>query len=582
MRRREGGGRAANAKPKQGVILFAAAIVSAGPVQAFEIAAGSDDIQVRWDNTIRYNLATRAKDMNEDIAASLNNNDGDRNFDKTLVSNRLDLLSEFDFIYRRDTGFRVSGAAWGDDAYSNLDDHSAVGSNHLVNGAPATGLSDTTERYNRGVSGEVLDAFAFTMFDLGSSPLYLKAGRHTVYWGESLYSAGAINGIAYAQSPLDISKALQIPGAEAQELFRPLNNVSANLQATETLSLAAQYFFDWEPFRFPEAGSYLSSLDFVMDGGESIYTPMGLLTRLDDVEPDERGDLGVSARWSPDWLDGTVGFYYRNFSDKVPSVVLDVRGNPLIGGTPGEPVGYRLSYGDDIDLFGISLSKQIGGISVGAELSYRENMPLVSDPVIIASPTTVALAQAGTPGLEAFVNAQTALPGKGESGGARGNTVHAVLNFIGQVATTSWFDSLDWQAELTWNTWTKVTEHEELFLGRDGYTGINRPDKSAWTIALNIEPKWYSVLPSVDMVLPLSYKTGISGNSAVAIGGNENAGSFSAGIGIDLRNRYRFDLKYVGFFGDIDATNPTAVVGNGPESYLKDRDMLLFTFNTTF
>lgn len=582
MIRSEGRQRAERVKLKRSSMVVGVAIASVGPVQAFEIDTGTENVQIRWDNTIRYNLATRVQDVNKDIAGSLNNNDGDRNFDKTVVSNRLDLLSEFDFVYRKDNGFRVSGAAWGDDAYNHLDKHSADGSNHLVDGAPATGLSRTTKRYNRGVSGELLDAFAFTKVDLGDSPLYLKAGRHTVYWGESLFSAGAINGIAYAQSPLDISKALQIPGAEAKELFRPLNNVSANFQATDSLSLAAQYFVDWEPFRFPEAGSYLAGSDFALDAGESLYTPLGLLQHLGDVKPKKQGDFGLSARWSPEWADGTLGFYYRNFSDKIPAAILDVRGNPLIGGTPGQPVGYRFSYGNDIDLFGISLSKQLAGISVGAELSYRRNMPLVSDPVIVASPTTVALARMGVPELAGFVNAQTSLPDQGDTGGARGNTVHAVLNFIGQASTTSLFDSLDWKAELTWNTWTKVTQHEELFKGRRGYTGIDKADKNAWTFALALEPKWYNVLPSVDVVLPLNYSIGLSGNSAAALGGNKNAGSFSVGVGADWLNKYRFDLKYVGFFGDIDATNPSAVVGNGPQAYLKDRGMVVFNFKTTF
>jgi hypothetical protein len=241
--RRQGARRAGGAKLKRGLIVFGTAVVSAGPVQAFEIPSGNDDIQIRWDNTIRYNLARRIEEQNGKITGSLNNNDGDRNFEKdSLVSNRLDLLSEFDFVYRGAHGFRVSAAAWGDQAYDDLDEHSAAGSNHLENGVPATGLSRSTKRYNRGISGEWLDVFAFTKLDVGGSPLYLKAGQHTVYWGESLFLGGVIHGIAYAQSPLDVAKGLSIPGAEAKELFQPLNNISANFQATGTLSLAAQYF----------------------------------------------------------------------------------------------------------------------------------------------------------------------------------------------------------------------------------------------------------------------------------------------------------------------------------------------------
>ncbi|PKO31332.1 MAG: DUF1302 domain-containing protein [Betaproteobacteria bacterium HGW-Betaproteobacteria-7] len=569
-------------KLSRGFIAVSAALASAGQVHGFEIGTGNEDIQIRWDNTVRYNLAQRMQEQNSKITGSLNNNDGDRNFKKnSIVSNRLDLLSEFDFIYKNSHGFRVSAAVWGDNAYNHLDNHSAAGSNHLENGAPATGLSRATKRYNRGVSGEWLDAFLFTKLDIGDSPLYLKAGQHTVYWGESLFLGGVIHGIAYAQSPLDVAKGLSIPGAEAKELFRPLNNISANFQASDSLSLAAQYFFDWKPFRYPEAGSYLGFSDAIMGGGESVYTPLGLLPRLHDIEPDKRGDYGLSARWSPEWLDGTVGAYYRNFTNKIPQTILDVRGHPGLPG-PSGALGYRLSYGDDVDLFGVSLSKNIGGVSVGAEISYRKNMPLNSDPVLVASATTVALAQAGVPGLEGFVNARTSLPEKGDTGGARGNTTHVVFNLLGQIAKTPLFDSLDWKAEVTWNTWNKVTKNEHLFKGRSGYRGLDRVSNDAWGIGLTLEPKWYQVFPSVDLMLPIAYSTGLSGVSSVAQGGARGVGLFSVGIAADVRNQYRFDLKYVGFFGDVDASDPNAVVAKDNPAYLKDRGMLVLNFKTTF
>jgi len=560
MSRMKGVQAARREKLRRSVIVVGTALVSAGQVQAFEIGTGNEDVQIRWDNTVRYNLAERVQAQDGKITGSLNNNDGDRNFKKnSIVSNRLDLLSEFDFIYQKNHGFRVSGAAWGDAAYSNLDDHSAAGSNHLINGVPANGLSGATERYNKGPAGELLDAFVFTKLDIGDSPLYLKAGRHTVYWGESLFLGGVINGIAYAQSPLDVAKGLSIPGAEAKELFRPLNNISANFQASNSLSLAAQYFLDWKPFRYPEAGSYLGFSDAIMGGGESVYTPLGLLPRLSDINPKKTGDFGVSARWSPDWLDGTVGLYYRNFTDKIPQTVIDARGL-----APGGPqLGYRLSYGDNIDLFGVSLSKNIGGVSVGAEISYRQNMPLNSDPVVILPGAT--------------------LPEQGDTGAARGNTTHAVVNMLGQVAKTPLFDSLDWKVEFTWNTWNKVTDHEELFKGRSGYTGIDRVTKNSTGIGLLLEPKWYQAFPSVDLILHIAFSTGLTGVSAVAQGGAKDTGIYSVGISADVRNQYRFDLKYVGFFGKLDASNPNATVANDSAvGYLRDRGMLVLNFKTTF
>ena len=54
---------------------------------------------MRWDNTIRYNLGVRTQSQDTKIIGSPNFDDGDRNFSNgSLVTNRLDVLSEFDFV----------------------------------------------------------------------------------------------------------------------------------------------------------------------------------------------------------------------------------------------------------------------------------------------------------------------------------------------------------------------------------------------------------------------------------------------------------------------------------------------------
>ena len=69
---------------------------------------------------------------------------------------------------------------------------------------------------------------------------------------------------------------------------------------------------------------------------------------------------------------------------------------------------YNGAYGDNIHIYGITLAKSIAGVSVGAELSYRQNMPLLSDPVQVLPAAFVPLSRArsrrppcppnGTPG----------------------------------------------------------------------------------------------------------------------------------------------------------------------------------------
>ncbi|MFZ5560275.1 MAG: DUF1302 domain-containing protein [Pseudomonadota bacterium] len=573
----------------------------AGTAQAFELPVENEDFQLRWDNTLRYNYLHRVESQDDALLKAVNNDDGNRNFDEGTVSNRLDLLSEFDFVYRQQHGFRVSGAAWYDEAYDHLDNQSVATSNHMQNGQPAPGLSNFTDRYYRGPSGELLDAFAFTGFDLGATAVNARAGRHTVYWGESLLLGGALHGISYAQAPVDVAKGFAVPGAEAKELFRPQNQISLQLRPRTDLAVAAQYFLEWEPYRIPEAGSYLGFNDAILEGGEAlIAAPGSRLIKGRSPRPDDEGDWGLALRWSPEALEGTLGLHYRKLSDKLPQVHLQpavatmpaanctALGFTAIAPTtcyvnPGAAsladVGagrigrYYTAFADDVDLYGISLSRNIGGISVGFELSYRENMPLVSDPVRIL-PAALA---AATPG------AVTALPVDGETGGARGDTLHGLVNLVGIVGGSPLWDSLTWATELTWNRWEKVTQNEAVFKGRDGYAAIDKVSRDFWGLALNVTPTWFQVFPSVDVLLPLSVSGGLDGNSAVILGGNEATGTYSVGVAADLRQRHRFDLKYVDSFGDVttDASG-AVVVANGNPALLTDRGFVSFTFKTAF
>lgn len=525
-----------------------------GSAAAFEINTGNENLQVHFDNTVRYNLGYRIEAQDPAILRNPNKDDGDRNFDRhSIVTNRVDLLSEFDVVYKETFGARVSAAGWYDHAYSGTLDNTSVGtSNHIVNGAQALGLSDYTKRYSRGPSGEWLDAFLFGSFDLGPMPLTVRAGRHSVYWGESLLDP--VNGIAYAQAPLDLNKGYSTPGIEAKELFRPVTQLSGTLQATPTLSLAGQYLFKWEENRFPESGSYLMDIDPLLNGGESIVlAPGAFLTQGKPIKPKNSGEWGLAARWRPAWLDGTAGFYVRRLSDKMPQLIINM--------STGQ---YLTSYAADIDLYGISLSKQIAGVSVGMDLNYRKNMPLNNEGAVV------------------FDNSQ--LPAPGRTLAPRGKTLHGVFNALAAVNRTPLFDSASWIAELSWTRLLSVTsDPQDSFTGRAAYRDIDRVTKDYIGVGLKFTPKWYQVFPGADLSMPIAYSRGLSGNSAVLGGGNKGSGSYSIGLGLDLYSKYRFDLQYADYFGDSTINQATGAVdtvsGNGA---IKDRGAVYLTFKTTF
>ena len=166
---------------------------------------------------------------------------------------------------------RVSAAGWYDQAYTSLDGTNTATANTLVNGLPVAGqLSPYAKRYAKGLSGEWLDAFVFGNFDIAGVPINVKAGQHTVYWGESLLLGGLVHGIAYSQNSVDQWKGLSTPGSEAKELFRPRGGLTVQAQPTSDLSLAGQWFYNWQAVRAPESGAYLENNDMLLFGGDSL------------------------------------------------------------------------------------------------------------------------------------------------------------------------------------------------------------------------------------------------------------------------------------------------------------------------
>jgi hypothetical protein len=580
-----------------------------GSVDAFEFNTGNEDVVIRWDNTLRYTLAQRLKGQSKDIKDSANVNDGDRNFDVGIVSSRLDLLSEADVVYKKNFGVRLSGAGWYDPIYRDRLDSNSQNNptpNHIGNGTPVlplgflngsqtNGLNSYTKDRNGGVDGELLDAFAFAKFQLGEVPLSVRVGRHTIYWGEAFFPAAGANGISYGQSPLDLAKALSMPGVELKEIFRPLNQVSFSMQPTKELVIAGQYYLQWESDIFPEGGSYLGMVDPLMNSGESTILPnilAGLggpfatqpalwIRNSGDRTPRQARDWGLKVAYSPEALDATFGLYYRNYSDKMPQVLGTNFGAlpspPFTAGSMA-PLSYCFDYKSNIDLYGISFAKNIMGVSVGSEISYRRNTPLASSWY--------------------------------SEGGARGDTMHAVLNFLTLLPQSVLSDGGTGILEFAYGRWNKVTSGAEYFNGMGGQNvlglgarhaglgnlpnnvGVDHVTRDNSNVSIYLVPEWKQIFSSVDLSMPLFFSMGMHGNSAVVLGGAEGSGSYSAGLSLDIVNKYKVNLTYASFFGTVHADpngqiNPPGLAGPGqgagdPIALLRDRDLLSLTLKTTF
>jgi hypothetical protein len=568
-----------------------------GPTLALDVPLGVPALELRFDNTLRANVGVRTDPIDTKMGMNPAFTGGEYSVKQYgLTAGRLDVLSELDLTYAGRYGARLSAAGWYDLAYR----HGTVSRSPtlVAAGVPGSYVGDeysdyTLHRY-RGPWGELLDAFAFASFDAGGVPVTIKAGRHTVYWGESLMLPGAIHGVSYSQMPLDLQKGFAVPGTEAKELFRPLASVSAQAQVAPTLSLAAQLFLEWQSFLYPEGGTFLGAGDFAFngpDGGVAI-NPAGGQTYLANRRvswPRDLGEWGVAARWRPAWLDGTLGLYYRRYTDKFAALLVTTNPGgvgPLSPAIPS-PFKYEQYYAEDVDLVGVSLARQILGASVGAELSWRHDTPLTAQ--------SLGWAQAPAPALAPVLHPHGAPALVGNSYQARGDTLHALVNAIGVFSTPA-FSTASWAVELTYSRWLDVRENRDMFYG-EGY-GVCRDDpalgplakgasdgcatRQHFAIAAGFTPTWFRVFPGVDLLAPLSASWTVRGNSPVAMGGNEGSGTFGVGVAADLRNLLRVDLRYVDFFGEKKDDGTRVTSANGQQALLESRGSVTLTAKATF
>lgn len=221
------------------------------PSHGFALDTGNPDLTATWDNTLKYSNAWRVNKLDHKVAvgpgtsnSNPNLDDGDRNFDRGLISNRLDLLSEFDIKYK-DVGARISAASWYDSVYSHHNDNDSPGTANSVSVDHDEFTSDTRHIHEQ--KTEILDAFVYGSKEIGSTSLSGRLGQFTQIYGESLFFGA--NGIANAQSTVDLVKLLSVPSSQFKEILMPTKQVSGNWQLTDKVSVGAYYQFEWNKTR---------------------------------------------------------------------------------------------------------------------------------------------------------------------------------------------------------------------------------------------------------------------------------------------------------------------------------------------
>lgn len=546
--------------------LVAAAVALALPAaHAFDITVPDPDVKVRLDLTPKYSTAVRLKDPSAaltrfDVAVdpgSINEDDGNHNFQKGQISNRFDLLAELD-VTGKNFGGRISATAWQDAVYLRKNNYQGtpvyaggvntggtypLANNNVATQAPNDFLQATRDQHGQG--SEILDAFMYAKGDVGNMRGTMRLGKHTLQWGESLFFGQ--NGIANAQGPVDVAKIVSVPGWQFKEVLLPVEQVSGSLQIAEGLSLGAYYQLKWRPSKIPGVGSYYSNQDYVGTGTVNFGVDAQgkpILLSYDgskDLRPRDSGQGGLQLRISPTGSDYEFGLYAAQYHDKTPAApVFDfVNGN------------VHLAYADNIKTVGASVTSSVGQLNWAVEGSVRWNAPLNSDPAVLGLGPVLSCGGSSTPCY------------------AVGRTAHLQASGIYVLQPGALWQGGAVLAELAYNR--RLSISKDIFASSTGASqGIGGLDpnttKGAFALRTLFEPQYFQVLPGLDLSVPIGLGVNFGGRSSAIgnfAGGASNAGDYSIGLKGKYQNAWNVALTYTDYFGAAKTFTETLVAGKG-------------------
>jgi hypothetical protein len=584
---------------------LALSVLAAISTQASAFQFDTDgDWSIRWDNQLKGNMGFRTGESKRSVvdptvfANARIADDGDFSVNRKaggVTTSRIDLRSELDVVWRQDFGFRISGAGWWDPTYDNSDnpksgtlpktgglayDYSWAGLTY----APGDYSNEAEWQHQAG--GELLDAFVFGNWNIGSTALGVRAGRHTIFWGQSLLGNGALTGIAGSMTALDSSKALSVPGTEAQELFMPSNKISTVFQATDNLTFNAYYEFEHRVNRNPETGSYMSPVEVLTENSECFVLAGGVnggprtCFKVLDNKVKDSGEYGFNVQYTIDAWDLETSWVYINGSDRTVAGVYGTAGiDPEIaaryikpwdeGGANAAIAGqWGWAYKDNVETFGLALGKQMFDISFGMDIVYRKNAGLNPN----FSPSLTRAFADPTIQPEDYGYSDDDYPG------ATGNIWGVVINGLGFL-NGDWglWDGGTWIVEYT-TSW--LDDYSDAnFGGTDEYSEtyanpLIHKNRVTSQVAAVFRPTWYQVFPGWDMTIPASVSYGIDGEQppqGTVI--HEELGNGNIGVEFLVDQVWTLDAKYNFYFG------PTA---NGTTGPLNDRDFISLTVKRTW
>jgi len=421
-------------------------------------------------------------------------------------------------------------------------------------------------------------------------PGKVKVGNQVLSWGEDIFIYGGINII----NPFDLTRAHK-PGVQIKEIVRPVPMASFNLGVSKNWSVEGFWQFGRMNFRFDPVGTPFSIGDVIGNGQQDAFIPSSVLGEppgtvgdpgtisngaiipagqrftLDDLlaagtvvptQPTQNApsanQFGLAARWKPENINAEFGFYYIHYNDKIPFLAF-VNDPSTITSNPFG-LGYKLQYGKNRDLFGVSVNTMLGDWAIGGEVSYRPRDGVGIDPTVPLEGQYCAFCAPGT--YDGYINAKkwqahvTAIYLLGPSG-----DLGWLLRGAGAAEGTLLFEA----AAAYYPNLDRSGKYPILL------PNYEMPDKFSTGIVTSFNLVYPHVFGSpVNMTPQIDFLYDIHGTSPNTIPFVEGRLAVTPSLNFEYLNKWRASISYTSF------------AGGGTNNLMADRDYLAVNFSYSF
>ena len=324
-----------------------------------------------------HKVELRPGDDLETRVIKANADDGNYNFNRSLIQNKVSAVSELSLAWRN-FGFFGRGRASYDSVYDDETDHNEQ-EFLTYNSATTYGGDASFQRFPDGTVDEhrdrieMLDYYVYASGDLPGERLFdVRLGSQAINWGTATF----FQGIAGLQNPFD-AIAANTPGVEFKEILLPTGAIYTQVDIVPDVTFEAYYQYEWKKTELNGVGSFFSDTDWLGPGASNYLIPLGavdpdtgepgliLSASKQEGEASDSGQWGAAVHWitegGTDW-----GFYYVNAHSKAPSFY-----------PPTDTLEYQIDYFEDIQGYAVSFATVLGIANIQGELSYQTDTPVV-------------------------------------------------------------------------------------------------------------------------------------------------------------------------------------------------------------